>query len=317
MNELTINPRFKDLLPPLTPSEMEQLEKSVLEEGIRDSIKVWQYQIVDGHNRYELAQNYNLPFKTIEVYFANEDDVCEWMLTNQLGRRNLEPNIKTLLIGQLYELQKKRVGAPEENKHANKIKAENNVETVTQLFPRTSEVIAGQFGVTEKTVRNAAKVAQAFEKAPEPVKKQFQQGSISQKKLVESVQPKPQPKPNINEILNTDNTDQWTRLCKDFGNRFQKAIRDFESLQSEIMTAFGSNKFPLDKFARRLITTDLSGQRIDARQLKEVVKCPICKGETCQYCNKGYILESDSKGLMDKANYTGITFDEYMEAKNG
>lgn len=315
MNNLTINPRFRDLLPPLTPSELEQLEKSVLEEGIRDAIKVWNNQIIDGHNRYELAQNYDLPFKTIEVVFDNEDDVCEWMLTNQLGRRNLEPNIKTLLIGQLYELQKKRRGG---DRKSEDFQEENQTDTVA-VTVKTAEKIAQNFNVSPRTVERAAKVAQAFEKAPEPVKKQFQQGTISQKKLVETVTPKPQPKPTINEILDDDRFDENTRLCKDFGNRFQKIIREFESLQSEMSLAFGRNGFPLDKFARNLITTNLKGQNTEAYFLKKIVKCPNCKGKGCQSCGKGYVSTDDEASIIDRNEYLakgGITFDAYMEAKN-
>jgi predicted transcriptional regulator len=50
------------------------------------------------------------------------------------------------------------------------LNAENQVVTVSTWSddtPKTAEKIAEDFGVTEKTVRNAAKVAQAFEEADE------------------------------------------------------------------------------------------------------------------------------------------------------
>ncbi len=182
MTTIEIYPKFKELLPPLTPAEFEQLKQSVLAEGIREPLKVWRNKLVDGHNRFELAQSYDLPYAVIDLHFTDEDEVCEWIITNQLGRRNLEPNIKTLFIGQLYEFQKKRQGAPEGNKNA----VENKVVTVSTLNLKTAEAIAEDFGVTEKTVRNAAKVAQAFEEADEETKEQFKKGEVSQKKLVDS-----------------------------------------------------------------------------------------------------------------------------------
>jgi len=62
MQQLTINPELKSLIPPLTAEEFKQLETNVLAEGIREPIITWQGTIVDGHNRYELAQMYDLSF---------------------------------------------------------------------------------------------------------------------------------------------------------------------------------------------------------------------------------------------------------------
>ena len=53
---------FQDLIPPLTNEEYKQLENNCLEEGIREKILLWNEYIIDGHNRYEIAQNNNLEF---------------------------------------------------------------------------------------------------------------------------------------------------------------------------------------------------------------------------------------------------------------
>jgi len=61
MKQLTINPELKALIPPLTEEEFKQLQANVLADGIREPIITWNGTIVDGHNRYELAQMYELP----------------------------------------------------------------------------------------------------------------------------------------------------------------------------------------------------------------------------------------------------------------
>ena len=61
---LTIDPEFKRLLPALRPEEFRLLEESILAEGCRDPIVVWENIIVDGHNRYEICQKNHLEFKT-------------------------------------------------------------------------------------------------------------------------------------------------------------------------------------------------------------------------------------------------------------
>lgn len=85
--ELKIKEEFKKLIPPLTAEEFKQLETNCIDEGIRDAIVTWQGFIIDGHNRYKIATDWQLSFKTIEKAFESEEAVKEWMIINQFGRR--------------------------------------------------------------------------------------------------------------------------------------------------------------------------------------------------------------------------------------
>lgn len=82
------------LIPPLTSEEFKQLERNILEEGIRDPLVTWNGILVDGHNRYRIAQEYDIDFETVEKEFADMNAVKIWMATNQLGRRNLSDYVK-------------------------------------------------------------------------------------------------------------------------------------------------------------------------------------------------------------------------------
>ena len=73
MKQLNINPVFRDLIQSLTADEFKQLEDNVLAEGIRDAIVVWNDTIVDGHNRYQLAQKHSLQFDLHEVNFNSQE----------------------------------------------------------------------------------------------------------------------------------------------------------------------------------------------------------------------------------------------------
>ena len=86
---LTIDPEFKNLIPPLTSEEYAGLEESMLAEGCRDSLIAWHGILVDGHNRYSICEKYGLPFTVTETDFESRDAVIEWIIKNQLGRRNL------------------------------------------------------------------------------------------------------------------------------------------------------------------------------------------------------------------------------------
>lgn len=87
--ELKIDKEFKELIAPLSDDEFSQLKLNILSDGCRDPIVVWNGIIVDGHNRYRICTENNIPFKTISMNFTDRSEVIMWMLKNQLGRRNL------------------------------------------------------------------------------------------------------------------------------------------------------------------------------------------------------------------------------------
>ena len=86
---LQIKEEFKSLIFKLKDSQFKELENNCLEYGIRDAIVTWQGFIIDGHNRYQIAQKHNLDYKTIEMQFDSDIDVKIWMIDNALSRRNL------------------------------------------------------------------------------------------------------------------------------------------------------------------------------------------------------------------------------------
>ncbi len=100
--ELKINPKFRDALPPLTEEALSLLEEAILKEGCRDCILTWNDYIVDGHNRYQICSKHNKPFSIQTIPYAwelhNEDEVVQWIIDNQLGRRNLSDYEKGAFI---------------------------------------------------------------------------------------------------------------------------------------------------------------------------------------------------------------------------
>lgn len=94
---ITIDKEFKTLIPPLSAEEFDQLEANCVENGIQDSLKVWNGILIDGHNRYEIAEKHDLKYKTEEMEFSSRDDVKLWIIKNQLGRRNLSAYDRSVL----------------------------------------------------------------------------------------------------------------------------------------------------------------------------------------------------------------------------
>lgn len=94
---LQIVPELQELIPPLTDYEFETLRDNCLNEGIREPIIVWGDIIIDGHNRYKIAKEHNLPFKTLTKNFKSKSEVIQWIVKNQLGRRNISSYGRCLL----------------------------------------------------------------------------------------------------------------------------------------------------------------------------------------------------------------------------
>lgn len=105
---LKIDNEFSALIPRLTEEEFIQLEKNILDEGCRDPLVLWNDVLIDGHNRYTICQKHNIEFKTTQLEFENRELVYNWIIENQLGRRNLTEEQKSYLRGKRYNREKRQ-----------------------------------------------------------------------------------------------------------------------------------------------------------------------------------------------------------------
>ena len=104
MQQLKIDPELRDLLPPLTDEEYKKLEINILENGFDKNFPImeWNGFIVDGHNRYNICKKHNITDYTVgTLAYKTKEEVMEWMLDIQLGRRNLSP-IQRISVAEKY-----------------------------------------------------------------------------------------------------------------------------------------------------------------------------------------------------------------------
>ena len=88
--QITVNEDLLAYIDPLTPDESAALERSILAEGCRDALVLWGDVLVDGHNRYRICTQHNIPFQTVQnTRFQSMEDVHLWMIEQHLGRRSL------------------------------------------------------------------------------------------------------------------------------------------------------------------------------------------------------------------------------------
>lgn len=221
---LQIDPEFQALCPPLTEEEYGQLEENILTEGvIYTPLIVWEGIIVDGHNRYQIAQAHpDILFQTYEKQFENRYDALSWICKNQLGRRNLTPQQKMYLIGQRYEAEKESASF-HGNQYTASCERGGDNSCPHQTESRTRKKIAEEVGISQGTVQNArdyAKGVDAAEKVLPGIKTELLTGSI---------------RPSAKEVAAVARADSAQRLQRAEELRTPKAARSRAEARKEIL----------------------------------------------------------------------------------
>jgi hypothetical protein len=156
MTDIIIDPDFRKYIPALSGEELAQLEANIVEDGCRDPLTLWGRVIIDGHNRFDICTRLGIPFQTVQKQFPTREAALDWMDCHQLGRRNLSPDARKLLLGRRYNRLK--------GEHGGDRSSGQNVHLEPE---RTAERLASDHGVNEKTVRRAGDFAKEVEADPE------------------------------------------------------------------------------------------------------------------------------------------------------
>jgi len=101
----------------------------------------------------------------VEVYLPDIEAAKEWIIKNQLGRRNLTTEEASYYRGILYESKKLNHGG-DRNSSAN------------FLHLKTADVIGKEYGVTGTTVRNDAEFSKSVDKVAEEVGKEAKEAIL-------------------------------------------------------------------------------------------------------------------------------------------
>jgi ParB-like chromosome segregation protein Spo0J len=224
-DELFIDREFADLIPAPSAEEYQQLEQNLIADGCRDPLVVWDegkngnLVLLDGHTRYKICRAHEIDYRCKIMRFESRDAARDWMIKNQLGRRNLPEEQRTYLLGQLYNARKHETpGKPAGTKAgrqnepistAAKLAAENKVaeSTVKRAgeFAKAVDTVAENAGTEVKTAilnrevkstdADVKKLAALPAKEQKAAAKEITSGKVSSvKEAVAKVSPKPKKK---------------------------------------------------------------------------------------------------------------------------
>ena len=153
-----IDAEFESLLPRLTAEQLDGLSAQIEKSGHIDDLVVLVIHderfLGDGHNRRQIAKAKGIPFKTREIQMGSRAEAVDWIVANQLSKRNLTDEQRAYYIGKSYLNAKQKAGGDRKSQ---------SFAQSEQMIGSTAEVIAKQHGVSSATVRRSGEFAEAVD----------------------------------------------------------------------------------------------------------------------------------------------------------
>ena len=241
--DLKIDEEFQFLIPPPANEEFTQLEQNIIRDGCIDPIKVWSGHdiILDGHNRYKICTKMGIEYKVYPIELETRDDAINWIIENQLGRRNLTDSQRSYLRGKRYNTEKKTHGGQipgsiDQSDHSSK----------------TDEKIAAELSVGSATVRRDAKFAAAVDSLKKDAGQEFGKMLISEEIKL--------PKTDVIKLANKP-ADERTALV----DEIQKGSKRLKEAEMALQARKESQK---DIFSRAGAEIEFAGWAWDPKKLE-------------------------------------------------
>ena len=175
----TVLPEMAELLPPLTGEQLTVLEADLLTNGCYSPIIVNEdLVVVDGHNRLELCQKHDIPYKITVFSFSDMLEAKQWALDTQKGRRNLDKWELGKIALKLKPDIEARAKVNQQEYHGNQYDGGLSA-TLPEVHSDpvdTRKELADAVGLGERTM---GKVMQIDEHAPAAVREALDSGDLS------------------------------------------------------------------------------------------------------------------------------------------
>ena len=202
MQEVIIDDEFRDLLPELDAITYGMLEENIIQNGCRDSLVLWGDILIDGHNRYKICMEHDIPFNTVRKDFDSREEALIWIISTQVSRRNLLPIQLAHYRGLHYRADKKIQGTNNQF-----VQASEKLHKPT--FQGSTAVRLGrQYNVSRDTIIRDAKISEAIEAIGE-ISPEAKRIILSGKEAVEK---------KVLEALSSESKEELTRTAEAIEN---------------------------------------------------------------------------------------------------
>ncbi|HMF15750.1 MAG TPA: hypothetical protein VKE98_01025 [Gemmataceae bacterium] len=177
--KVLIDNEIRNLLRPLNEDECRTLRTNLKAYGPIAPFPYW-YDgrnniLLDCHHTRKICISEKIPFTYRKMEFSSRDEAMQWVLNNQLGRRNLTEDQARYARGKDYLDHKKAHGGSE------RFPSCQNGNMEETQGKRTSAVIAAKHGVSERTIHRDAKFAEEVDAMPPKEKAEVLSGNTTAK----------------------------------------------------------------------------------------------------------------------------------------
>ena len=265
---MKIDKEFADLIPPLTPEEYKGLEQSILADGCRDALVVWGETLVDGHNRYKICTEHNIPFTTVSKDFDDRNAAMLWMMNNQLSRRNLN-DFQRVEIVRKCESAVKAQAEKRMSQGVNQYTKSPVVNLPPTSTPMKSrDTLGAMAGVSGKTYEHAVTV---IGKAPEAVVDAVRKDELSINAGYEVTKMQPEEQKEISERIEhgekAKNVVAEVRAKAGVSPKiFERAVAVIETAPEELKSEVRDGNLTINQAYNRMKQAEKLAKREEVRQ---------------------------------------------------
>jgi len=201
---------LQTLIPPLLESEYSALKENLKKHGCKDPLKLWQttnktlsrigvteepiYVLIDGHNRFKLCTELQIPFNIQIDYFDSLKDVRDFMIDFQLSRRNITPQQSSYLRGLRYNIEKRDTSDNFQNQTSVTNIPNGHYDHLGYFEKKTTaQELGTHFNVGEKTIRRDAEFARGLDKLDFNFRQDILKGVVKvEKKKIQKISQAPE-----------------------------------------------------------------------------------------------------------------------------
>ena len=101
-----IDSEFHNLTIPLSSEEYKELEESIVLNGCKDPIRIWDGIIIDGHKRYKICSAAKMDFPVENMSFPSREDAIIWACNERIPHVDPSTLAFKYLIGKEYICEK-------------------------------------------------------------------------------------------------------------------------------------------------------------------------------------------------------------------
>lgn len=223
--ELTIEPEFQALIPPLSSDEFASLKQQILQQGCLEPLYVWKNGdnriLLDGHNRYTICTENGVRFAFIKVpNVTSREEAKLWILEHQAGRRNLTDDQRAVVWNEIRE-QRSKIEQAKKLQKARDVKA-----GVVPVSAKSTEIAMpkkdtrAEIAKEAKLPENKLKQAQGLKKADSGLYEEVRKGNSTlreARKILRSQKTTAQPRKD---------RDYYCRISRALDGVFKGALRE-------------------------------------------------------------------------------------------